>query len=209
LSIRFLLPIAAAVVACLSLAGVALAQSPSPSPSATATPPVSPTAVPPTTVPTQPAQCPDVAISAKATGSTVAVTLVPANVNIKPPTAGDLNSFHLHYFVDLDPATIIVPGQPLPPPGANPSIIHSPELSMTFSSLAAGDHTVWVVMGRLNHVPCAGGVQAVVKFTVPKAPATGTGPATSDDTGLYAWVIVAGIALLATGTVAGARAIKR
>jgi hypothetical protein len=206
LSIRFLLPVAAAVVACLGLAGVAYAQSPSPSasPSATAVPPA-PTPAPPV----EPAQCPDVSISAKATGSTVSVTLVPSTVNIKPPSAGDLNSFHLHYFVDLDPATIIVPGQPLPPPGANPSIIHSPELSMTFSGLTAGDHTVWVVMGRLNHVPCAGGVQAVVKFTVPKAPGTGTGPATGDGTGAYTWAIVAGVALLATGAVAGARAIKR
>jgi hypothetical protein len=140
------------------------------------------------------------------------VTLVPANVNIKPPSAGDLTSFHLHYFVDLDPATVIVPGQPLPPPGANPSIIHSPELSMTFPGLTAGDHTVWVVMGRVDHVPCAGGVSAVVKFTVaaaPKPPATGTGAASGDDTSAYIWAILAGVALLAAGAVAGARAVKR
>lgn len=209
LSIRFLLPVAAAMVACLGLAGVANAQSPSPSasPSATATPPP-PTPTPP---PAQPAQCPDVSISAKATGSTVFVTLVPT-INIKAPSAGDPNSFHLHYFVDLNPSTVIVPGQPLPGPGVNPKIIHSPELSMTFPDLAPGEHTVWVVLGQLNHVPCAGGVQAAVKFTVtaaPKPPATGTGAASGDDTGAFVWASLAGVALLAAAAVAGARAIKR
>lgn len=214
LSIRFLLPVAAAMVACLGLAGVAYAQSPSPSasPSATATPPpATPTpAPPPPTPPAQPAQCPDVSISANATGSTVSVTLVPANVNIKSPAAGDPNSFHFHYFVDVNPATVLVPGQPVPV--GNPNIIHSPELSMSFASLAPGEHTVWVVMGRLNHVPCAGGVQAVVKFSVtaaPKPPNTGTGAANGDDSGAYLWASLAGVALLATAAVAGARAIKR
>jgi hypothetical protein len=127
-------------------------------------------------------------------------------VNIKAGSAGDPTSFHFHYFVDVNPATIIVPGQPVPV--GNPAIIHSGELSMTFAGLAAGDHTVWVVMGRLNHVPCAGDVSAVVKFTVPKAPATGTGPA-GDESGAYTWAILAGVVLLATAAVAGARAIKR
>jgi hypothetical protein len=128
-------------------------------------------------------------------------------VNIKAASAGDPTSFHFHYFVDVNPATVIVPGQPIP--AGNPAIIHSGELSVTFAGLTAGDHTVWVVMGRLNHVPCAGDVSAVVKFTVPKAPGTGTGPATGDGTGAYTWAIVAGVVLLAAGAVAGARAIKR
>ena len=48
--------------------------------------------------------CPDgVTLTAASTGSSVTVTVSPP-VNIKPAKDGDVNSFHLHYFVDTDPA---------------------------------------------------------------------------------------------------------
>lgn len=181
---------------------------PTATPDETATPspvPDTPTPAPATPPATEPAQCPDMSLSASVTGSTLTVKVDPANVNIKPATQGDPTSFHLHYFMDLDPATIIVPGQPIPL--GNPKIIHSASLTQSVASLAPGQHTVWVVAARLNHVPCAGGVMTSVSFTTsaPKPPATGDSLSAGRDG--TATLFAAGVAVLLV-TSAGAAAVR-
>lgn len=179
-----------------------------PAPTATPDDTATPSPVPDTPTPapaTEPAQCPDMSLSASVTGSTLTVKVDPANVNIKPAAQGDLTSFHLHYFMDLDPATIVVPGQPIPV--GNPKIIHSASLTQSVASLAPGQHTVWVVAARLNHVPCAGGVMTSVSFTTsaPKPPATGDSVSAGRDG--TATLFAAGVAVLLV-TSAGAAAVR-
>jgi len=179
-----------------------------PAPTATPDDTATPSPVPDTPTPapaTEPAQCPDMSLSASVTGSTLTVKVDPANVNIKPAAQGDLTSFHLHYFMDLDPATIVVPGQPIPV--GNPTIIHSASLTQSVASLAPGQHTVWVVAARLNHVPCAGGVMTSVSFTTsaPKPPATGDSVSAGRDG--TATLFAAGVAVLLV-TSAGAAAVR-
>lgn len=52
---------------------------------------------------------------------------------------------HLHVFIDRDPTP---PGQVVP---KQEGIIHSAETTIEIPALAAGDHTIWVVLGHGNH----------------------------------------------------------
>ena len=158
--------------------------------------------------PTEPAQCPDMSLELSYANGAVTTKVTPANVNIKSPAAGDLNSFHLHYFVDLDPATVLTPGQPVPM--GNPKIIHSASLTQSVADLPAGPHQVWVVAGRMNHVPCAGGVQATVKFNAaPKPPATGDSLTSGDNSSSLLLAASVAAVLLGATAVAGTRAVRK
>jgi hypothetical protein len=149
-------------------------------------------------------ECPaGVTLSASATGATVTVSVSPA-VNLKPAKDGDADSFHLHYFVDTDPATMLQPGQQVPP--ATAQIIHSAATTQEFKGLAAGPHRVWVVLGDVTHVPCSPLVVDDVAFTIAAAPsavpATGAGPAATSDgslKGLTAAILLAGAAAATAG----------
>ncbi len=159
--------------------------------------------------PPEPAQCPDMSLELSYANGTVTTKVTPPDVNIKSPALGDLNSFHVHYFIDLDPATVIVPGQPVPT--GNPKIIHSASLTQSVADLPAGPHQVWVVAGRMNHVPCAGGVQATVKFNAaaPKPPSTGDSIAPGDSGSSLLLAAGVAAALLGATAVAGTRALRK
>ena len=69
----------------------------------------------------------------------------PADDTGAPGTTG-----HLHIFID--PATPpTANGQPIPK--VEGSIIHTADTSYTVHGLAAGKHTIWVVLGDRAHVP--------------------------------------------------------
>lgn len=145
-------------------------------------------------------ECPaGVVLSASASGSTVTVSLSPS-VNLKPAADADPDSFHLHYFVDTDPATALQPGQAVPT--GNAQIIHSAAATQDFKDLSAGSHRIWVVLGDVGHVPCSPLVVDDVTVTVAAAPsvapATGTGNApTSGGAAFLTWLSLAGGALAA------------
>jgi hypothetical protein len=91
-------------------------------------------------------------------------------VTVKPAAEGDPNAFHYHALVDVDPATVLQPGQPIPTGQAN--IIHTADPTLMLNDLAPGQHTVVVVLTRTDHVPLNPNVQDRVTFTV-AAPGTG------------------------------------
>jgi hypothetical protein len=151
-------------------------------------------------------ECPaGVTLNASATGRTVTVSVSPA-LNLKPAKDGDADSFHLHYFVDTDPATVLQPGQQVPP--ATAQIIHSAATTQEFKDLAAGPHRVWVVLGDVGHIPCSPLVVDDVAFSIASAPsavpATGTGAAATNDGGL----IRLAAAVLLAGAIAAAAGLK-
>ena len=150
-------------------------------------------------------QCPaGVTLSATASGRTVTVSLSPG-VNLKPAKDADPDSFHLHYFVDTDPATVLQTGQQVP--SGNPQIVHSAATTQEFKDLAAGLHRVWVVLGDVGHIPCSPLVVDDVVLTVTAAaavPATGTGAAAASDRG-GTWLA---LAILGAGAIAAGIGLK-
>jgi hypothetical protein len=72
-----------------------------------------------------------------------------------------------HYHVILldgaDAALSLPAGQPIP---QSDTMIHTTDTSHTFTSLAAGDYTAYVVVGDGQHSPLQPSVQAVVRFHV-------------------------------------------
>lgn len=115
-------------------------------------------------------------ISAPAEGATVSGPVM-LNVNIegvtvKPAAEGDPQAFHYHALVDVDPSTILQPGQPIPTGQGN--IIHTADAALALNDLAPGEHSVVVVLTRTDHVPLSPNVQDRVTFTV--APAGTGGP---------------------------------
>ncbi|MSQ36661.1 MAG: DUF4399 domain-containing protein [Dehalococcoidia bacterium] len=180
--------------------GVAQAQTPSP----TAT--VSPTAAP--TVAPCPTATVVVTAPTAAAPTTVSVAITPT-LNVKPAADGDAASFHVHYFIDT-PATAA--GSVVPTDDAK--IIHAAALTQNLGALAAGAHTVEVVLGQFNHTACA--ARGSVTFTVaatqaatavaPSAPATGSAglaggsPAAATVLALFALAtVLVGGSRLATG----------
>ena len=132
--------------------------------------------------------------------TTVSVTVAPP-VNLKPAKDAVADSFHLHYFVDIDPATVVSAGQPVPT--GNPKIIHSATTTQDVGALSAGKHTVWVVLGDVSHLTCSPMVVGSVSFDVAAAatlPASGTGAA--DDSGTN-WPLAALMLVLAGSALVG------
>lgn len=94
--------------------------------------------------------------------TTVTATVTPA-LNIKAVSVGDFQSFHIHYYVDIDPQSTLVPGGVIP--SGNPQIIHSGTLTQDLGALSAGTHTMWVVVGQLGYQDCGVGGNVVVGST--------------------------------------------
>lgn len=105
--------------------------------------------------------------------STVVVTVTPT-VLIKPAADGDPASFHLHYYVDK-PIGTLKPGDAVP--AGDTLIVHSGAMTLD-RKLAAGSHTVTVVLGQLVHQACDAArgnvVTGAATFTVAAAQATAT-----------------------------------
>jgi hypothetical protein len=176
-----------------------------------------------TPTPAAGAACPPEAATARlqlapptaAAPTTVTLTVTPSTLNVKPAASGDPASVHFHYFVDLDPATVIVPGQPIPT--GNPRIIHSAATTQDLGPLAPGQHTVWVVLGDVRHVPCQPLVEASVRFAVGGAapaavPATGGGGLLGPRAGSMSRVLAllgGGLILVALGGLGWRRAYGR
>ncbi len=143
----------------------------------------------------QPAPCPagvTLTVSPPAAGAPTTVTVsLSQSVNLKPPTANDPNSFHLHYFVDTAP---VPAGQAVP--RGNPKIIHSPSTTQDVGPLDPGQHTVTVVLGQFNHTACE--TRGSVTFTVVgSVPTTGGGSAPGGSPLRWAlWLIAAGAAMV-------------
>lgn len=109
-----------------------------------------------------------VAAPTAAAPTTVTVSL-SQTLNIKPASAADPTSFHVHYFVDTDATAA---GQVVPT--GNPKIIHSATTTQDLGSLSAGSHTVTVVLGQFNHTACE--TRGSATFTVASPlPTTGSG----------------------------------
>ena len=163
---RFAALIFAATALCaflaLTVATPTAAQTPTPTPTATAV------AFAPCPSGVTIAVTPPVA----AAPTTVSVTVTPA-INIKAGSVGDVNSFHLHYFIDTAPAaagTVI--------PSGDPKIIHSGATTQDLGTLADGQHTVTVVLGQLNHTACD--ARGAVTFSVTQAPSSAAAPKTGN-----------------------------
>lgn len=117
-----------------------------------------------------------VAAPAAGAPSTVTVTIAPALANLKAASAADPTSHHVHYFIDT-PA----PAAGVAIPTGNPSIIHSGTLTQDLGTLAAGSHTVVVVVGQLDHKACD--LRGQVTFTTAAAQAAPTAAVTPPKTG--------------------------
>ena len=153
--------------------------------------------------------------------TTVSATLTPT-LNLKAAALGDTTSFHVHYYVDIDPTKVLKAGTAIPT--GDPKIIHGAALTQDVGALSAGSHTVWVVVGQVSHQACGGtdgniiagsatfNVAAAAAATPVAAPATTTaapapsktgtgGLARSESSGITPLVLL-GVAILG---VAGAR----
>jgi hypothetical protein len=96
------------------------------------------------------------------TGQPVTVEVAVQGVRLlkaadDPGTGG---TGHLHLFIDREPTP---PGQSIP---TQEGIIHTAETKVEVPDLAAGDHTIWVVLGDKAHVPFDPPVMDKVVVTV-------------------------------------------
>jgi hypothetical protein len=159
-------------------------------------------------------------ITAPAAGATVSgavqLSVDIQGVTVKPAAEGDPNAFHYHALVDVDPTTVLQPGQPIPTGQGN--IIHTADRTISIPDLAPGQHTVVVVLTRTDHVPLSPNVQDRVTFTVAAAqgaqpgqaaqapagqtpvaaPRVGTGGGIDADTNMSAAILLA-VAAMALG----------
>jgi len=83
---------------------------------------------------------------------------------LKPATEGDPEARHLHYFLDVDPASVVSAGKPIPID--QPAIVHSASTTQTFPGVPPGAHTVWLMLGGNDHLPLDPSVAAKVTCTV-------------------------------------------
>jgi hypothetical protein len=136
---------------------------PSPSASVSASPSPAAAAAP------RPANA-TLAISSPTAGQTVPAGAVQVSVQYDGPplvaaaTATKLDDYHLHYF--LDESATPYTGTLVPVPMGNPRIVHTAALQVTFDTVAAGSHTVTVLMSGANHISVAPPLTAQVSFTV-------------------------------------------
>jgi len=133
----------------------------------------------PTATATGIATCPTglaITVAPPAAGSTTVSATITPTLNIKAAALGDLQSFHVHYFIDVDPTKTLKAGSVIP--SGDPKIIHSGTTTQDLGTLAAGSHTVWVVVGQVAHQACGGTDGNVIAgsttFTVAAVAATTT-----------------------------------
>lgn len=132
-----------------------------------------------------------VRIMAPASGATVQnpvrVQVQVGGGTVADATAGDPQALHYHILIDVDPATVIQPGQPLPT--GRSEVIHTANLDYPLNELAPGRHTITAILTRGDHVPLSPNIQDQVTFTVAAgqaspAPSTATPGASSPPSGM-------------------------
>jgi hypothetical protein len=152
------------------------AASPSPSPAAAAASPspspglvASPSPSPATGAAAQPAGA-TLTITSPTAGQTLPAGAVQVSVQYSGPplvaaaSATRLDDLHLHYFLDESATPYL--GTQVPVPMGNPNIVHTAALQQTFNNVAAGTHTVTVMLSGSNHVSVAPPLSAQVTFSV-------------------------------------------
>lgn len=150
-----------------------------------------------------------VKITSPANGATVdgpvTISVEIAGATVKHWDERDPTAVHHHLLVDVDPATVLQAGVPLPPGQAN--IIHTIDLNRQLMDLAPGPHTVTVVLTGTDHVPFSPSIQDQVSFTVRGSagtlPRTGEGGALLGDTQLPLQIALALLAVIVAAGVGG------
>jgi hypothetical protein len=174
------LPVLLVLSAALSLAACQPATQPAatsgaPPPAGKPTPGVSASPSPALQASPSPAAAPkptdaSLKITSPAAGESLSAGPVKVTVEYTGPAlvpaanAQKLDDYHLHYFLDEDATPYI--GTTTPIPAGNPKIIHSAVKEVTFQDVAAGDHTVTVVLTGNNHVSVRPPVSEQMSFTV-------------------------------------------
>jgi hypothetical protein len=147
---------------------------PSPSPGLAASPSASPAASP-SASPAAAAAAPKPAdvslrITAPAAGQTLPAGSIQVTVDYSGPplvaaaSATKLDDYHLHYFLDENATPYI--GTLVPVPMGNPRIIHTAATQVTFDNVAAGSHTLTVMLSGANHISVTPPVSEQVTFSV-------------------------------------------
>jgi len=77
--------------------------------------------------------------------------------------ATELNQYHLHYLLDVNPAAYLQTNVPIPLD--NPLIIHTDKTQISFDNVAPGSHTLAVILTGSNHVSPNKPVAQQISFT--------------------------------------------
>jgi hypothetical protein len=173
------------VVLAMSLAGCspAVATAPASAPATVALAPTSPAPTPVANpVSSSPSPSPAAAVAAsrpsdaslRITAPTAGQGLPAGSIQVVvsysgPPlvpaaNATKLDDYHLHYFLDESVAPYL--GTSVPVPMGNPHIVHTAATQVSFDNVAAGSHTVTVMLTGSTHVSVTPPLSDVVAFTV-------------------------------------------
>ena len=143
---------------------------PSPSPGLVASPSASPSASPAAAAAAPKPADVSLRITAPAAGQTLPAGSIQVTVDYSGPplvaaaSATKLDDYHLHYFLDENATPYI--GTLVPVPMGNPRIIHTAATQVTFDNVAAGSHTLTVMLSGANHISVTPPVSEQVTFSV-------------------------------------------
>lgn len=151
----------------------------------------------------QSGQCPanaTIALSIPPEGpANVTATVLP-EVPLAAPGQGGSATYYLAWVADLDLATALPAGQPVPTD--NPRIVRSANRTQNFDHLGGGEHRVSAVLVGSDGIPCSPVVSGAITFRLqaPNPPTTGTGSVAPTANGPL--LITLGLVLLGSSTVA-------
>jgi len=102
---------------------------------------------------------------ATVTGPDVKITVDVGTLHLVPAgNATNNNQMHIHYLLDVDPSPYL--GGKRDIPFGDPHIIHSADLSHTFTDVSPGPHQVTVILTYADHIAVQPPVAPTVHFTV-------------------------------------------
>jgi serine/threonine protein kinase len=94
----------------------------------------------------------------------VTVSVQAPGFQIKSAEQGDVNAYHFHYFIDIDPSSL-ARGAPIPT--GQRGIIHTAEPTFTIDPpLSVGEHTVSVALTKNDHILLTPPIVAKTTFRV-------------------------------------------
>ncbi len=97
-------------------------------------------------------------------GTVTAVVDYSGPALVPAATATELNQYHLHYFLDVDPTMFVRLSIPIPL--GSPNIIHTATTQVSFDNVAPGTHQLAVVLTGSNHISVDPPVAQQISFTV-------------------------------------------